>query len=330
MNIKSKNVLVTGGAGFIGINLVQNLLSEGFKVTILDLESANFSSVPKKVGIIKANILDKKSFADKLKNFDIIFHLAARTDLDGKVLSDYKVNYVGTENIIEEIKNQQVQRFVLYSTQLVVGLTNQRKFLNETEPYTTKTFYGQSKIMAEKKVVDLCNKYKLPYTIIRPTSVYGPFGKQPYRDFFLAIKRGKYFHIGKADNLVSMVFVKNLTYLTIQLSTNKLARNQIFYGNDLYPYTMNQFATEVSKYFNVKVRTIPTIIATIAAYFLGVLKIFGFDPPLYPSRVKNIKATYCYDMTKAIKLGYNPKYDLASSMRLTLDWYKDNDSSYQL
>jgi nucleoside-diphosphate-sugar epimerase len=204
----------------------------------------------------------------------------------------------------------------------VVGLFNETRFIDETEPYRTKTHYGQSKIEGEKVVTEYCVKAHMPYTIIRPTSVYGPWGEAPYRAFFQTIKKRRYFHVGKANNLVSWVYVKNLVNLTITTSLSKEAANETYFGNDFHPYTMREIVDAVARYYKIAIPTVPNVVITPAAYALGLLKVMGLNVPIYPFRLKNIKANYCYDIEKSIRIGYRPHYDLTKGIHETLDWYE--------
>lgn len=266
--------------------------------------------------------MDKASLQGVFKGVDIIYHLAARTDIDGKSLDDYAVNFEGTQNVIVEASKNKPERFVFYSTQLVVGLFNETRFIDESEPYKTKTHYGQSKIEGENIVKKYARKYHMDYTIIRPTSVYGPWGEAPYKEFFKAIKNRRYLHVGKAANLVSWVYVKNLVDLTVLASTSKQAVNEIYFGNDFHPYTMREIVDTVATYYGITIPTIPNAVITVAAYGLGIFKLLGINVPIYPFRLKNIKANYCYDVQKSLAIGYKPQYGLANGIRETLDWYE--------
>jgi nucleoside-diphosphate-sugar epimerase len=132
----------------------------------------------------------------------------------------------------------------------------------------------------------------------------------------------KYFHIGKASNLVSMTYVKNLVDLTILLSTAEQAKDEIFFANDFHPYTMREVADTAAAYYGRKLSTVPNFIAVLIAYSLGIFKLLGFNVPLYPFRLWNIKANYCYDVQKSVRLGYLPKYDLQTGIYETLEWYE--------
>jgi nucleoside-diphosphate-sugar epimerase len=321
--LSDRSVLVTGGCGFIGRNLIERLLAEGASVTSLDLPGADWQSLPASVSQVRADILDQRSLAGAFDGVEIVYHLAARTDIDGVTVEDYAVNYLGTQNVIEELARAgHGQRFVFYSTQLVVGLFNEARFLDEREPYRTKTAYGASKIEGEKVVAEHCQRHQIPFTIIRPTSVYGPWGESPYKEFFRAIKRRRYFHVGRAENLVSWVYVKNLVELTILVSSSPDAQDQTYFGNDLHPYTMREIVDRVAAYYGIAVPTVPSSLVTALAYALAVPKRLGVNVPLYPFRLRNIKARYCYDVGKSVGIGYRPQYDLDRGLRETLDWYE--------
>lgn len=321
-------VLVTGACGFIGTNLVGTLLERGAKVVALDLPSADWNRLSDVVERVEADILDADGLRGAVAAVPpcaIVYHLAARTDLDGRTPLDYALNTTGTENLINAVADAgPVQRFVHYSTQLVAGLFNEKRFIDESEPYRTNTPYGESKIESERIVSRVCPERGLAYTIVRPTSVYGPWGAEPYREFFAQIRSGRYLHVGKADNLVSLVYVANLVDLTLLLSTHPDAVDETFFGNDRDPYPMRRIVDLAAVHYGVKIRTAPVWLLLIAAYGLGVFKVLGLNVPLYPFRLRNMRMTYCYDVSKSLRLGYDPTYGLEAGIEATLSWYDDH------
>lgn len=317
--------VITGGAGFIGTNLALALLERGDTVTVVELPTADCSHLPSEIRVVRADINRPNELVGIFGNQHIVYHLAARTDLDGRSIKEYETNYTGTVNVIEEVMGGGgIKRFVFYSTQLVVGLFNETRFIDESEPYKTTTIYGKSKILGEKSTIELCSKYNIPFTIIRPTAVYGPYGKEPYQSLFKLIREGRYFHIGKGSNLVSMVYVKNLIDLTLLLSSSEQASGGIFFGNDFHPYTMREFADTIARFYRKNLLTVPDFVAYPAAYMLGLIKLLGINVPLYPFRLRNIKANSCYDIHNSVRLGYDPQHDLQSGVFETLEWYEQN------
>lgn len=261
-----------------------------------------------------------------LEDIDIAYHLAARTDLDGSGPEDYVVNTQGTANLIHAMSRAGFQgRFLHYSTQLVVGLFGETRFIDASEPYRTATAYGQSKIDSELIVERECSRGGIEFTIVRPTSVYGPFGGSPYREFFQTIKRGRYVHVGRADNLVSLAYVKNLIDMTLLLSVHPEAASNVYFGTDFHPYTMREVVDEVASHYGVRIRQVPAWIVTVGAYVLGAFKALGLNVPLYPFRLRNMRMSYCYDVQPSVRLGYDPRYGLREGMRETLAWYDMHD-----
>ena len=223
-----------------------------------------------------------------------------------------------------------LQRLVVYSTQLVVGIFDETRFIGASEPYRTQTLYGKSKILAEKATIEYCGQYGIPYTIIRPTSVSTALTGTSHTDVpILTIQKHRYFRIGKANNLISMAYVKNVVDQTLFLATAERADGRIFFSNDFHPYTMREFSDAIAEHFVFSLSTVPDLVAYPAAYLMGVLKWLGCSMPLYPFRLKNIKANYCYDISDLFQLGYFPKYGLKDGIKETLDWYLQNDKAFQ-
>jgi len=321
-------VLVSGACGFIGTNLVAALAARGAEVVALDLPQADWSRLPPEVEQVQVDILDVEQLGIALGNVapcPLVFHLAARTDLEGRTPAEYRLNTVGTQNLIEATAAAgPVERFVHYSTQLVAGLFNEKRFIDESEPYRTNTPYGESKIESERIVERVCAARGVDYTIIRPTSVYGPWGAEPYREFFAQIRSGRYLHVGKADNLVSLVHVQNLVDLTLLLSTHPGAANETFFGNDRSPYPMRQIVDLAAAHYDIRIRTAPVWLLVVLAYGLGIFKAVGINVPLYPFRLRNMRMTYCYDISKSLRLGYDPQVCLEQGISATLSWYDEH------
>jgi nucleoside-diphosphate-sugar epimerase len=318
-------VVVTGGCGFVGTNLVEALVGEGARIGVVDLPGADWSRMPAGVVRMEADLLDGPGLRTALAGFEapaIVYHLAARTDLDGRTLADYAVNTTGTDNLIAAIAERgAVRRFVHYSTQLVAGLFDESRFIDETEPFRTTTVYGDSKVESEKVVRARCDALGIAWTIVRPTSVYGPWGAAPYREFFAQIRRGRYLHVGRAANLVSLVYVENLVDLTLLLGCHDGAAGEVFFANDFHPYPMRQVVDVAAAHYGVRIRTAPVWLLVLAAYTLGLFKAAGAPVPLYPFRLRNMRMTYCYDIRKSVRLGYDPRFGLEDGIGRTVRWY---------
>ncbi|OLS34072.1 NAD-dependent epimerase/dehydratase family protein [Bacillus sp. MRMR6] len=171
-------VFVTGGAGFIGSHLVDELIKRGFKVHVLDnLITGRLENVHPSANIHVEDIRGTKAKQIIIKEKpDIVFHLAAQADV-GKSISepnyDAGVNINGTINILEACHEARVKKIIFASTSAVYG-DLETDLLSETDLTVPISYYGVSKLSAESYIRLFSQLYKLPFTILRYGNVYGP------------------------------------------------------------------------------------------------------------------------------------------------------------
>jgi nucleoside-diphosphate-sugar epimerase len=116
--------------------------------------------------------------------------------------------------------------------------------------------------------------------------------------------------------------VRNLVDLTILASLSPNAADETFFANDFHPYTMREIVNTVGDYYGLRIPTVPSALVTAAAYACVLPRAAGVKVPIYPFRLRNIKASYCYDIEKSVRMGYEPEYDLKRGVGETLDWYE--------
>ena len=159
----SKNVLVTGGCGFIGSHIVDALVKKKYKVTILDL----LKPKRKDVKFIKSSILNKKLIRLALKKNKLIFHLAAVSDIN-KVkdipTETIATNILGTTLLLDEARKANIKRFIFASTYYSYG--------------SAGNLYTTSKTASESIIKNYSFLYGLKYTILRYPTAYGPRNRQ--------------------------------------------------------------------------------------------------------------------------------------------------------
>ena len=168
--------LVTGGAGFIGSNLVDRLRSLNHDVIIIDNESANNEKFywRKDTLNIKEDIIEIKKYQKYFKNIDFVFHLAAESRITNAIQNPtyaYQANIIGTNNILKASLDYGIKRLVFSSTSSIYGLNKPPN--SESDKDQCLNPYSISKFAAEKICQHYLREYKLPVTILRYFNVFG-------------------------------------------------------------------------------------------------------------------------------------------------------------
>lgn len=173
------NILVTGGAGFIGSHLVRTLLSMGHKVMVIDdLRSGRRTNIPDQAGFICMDI-DSPLLLDVMDRgrFQCVIHLAAQTRVDVSIRDPYgdtRNNIMGTVNVLEGARKTGVQRIIFASSAAVYGNPPEEDLpLQEDHRLCPISFYGLSKAAAESYLHLYQQWYGLEYVVLRFANVYG-------------------------------------------------------------------------------------------------------------------------------------------------------------
>ena len=180
------NILVTGGAGFIGKNLVKFLLEKENSVTIFD----NFSNSSEKsinfltemgAKIVKGDITNIKDLENVIENYDTIIHLAAQISVLESIKNPdktFQVNVEGTNNVLSICKKNFVKKIVIASSAAVYGESSQNNQLKEESQMEPISPYGESKMKMEQNIIKFANNNKIDYVILRFFNIYG-IGQSP-------------------------------------------------------------------------------------------------------------------------------------------------------
>ncbi len=180
--LENKPILVTGGAGFVGSNLVNRLVQLGSQVTVLDdLFTGDLDHITSlsEIRFVEGSVADRKLVDELAKDAEIIFHLAARNIIVSTKdpSEDLKANVFGTFNILEAAKKYDVERVVYTSSASVYG--NSRYLpINEDDSLNILNPYAASKLSGENYCMAFYETYDLPVTILRYSNVYG-FNQSP-------------------------------------------------------------------------------------------------------------------------------------------------------
>lgn len=315
-------LIITGGSGFIGTNLVQYYLDRG--VEVLNVDKA-FPKNDKHISVFRqVDIENKRVLSELFENFnpDYIIHLAARTDLDGKSINDYSANTIGVENVLKASLGVVNLKKILITSSMLVCHTGYKP--KDQFDYAPTTLYGESKVKTEEIV--WANKPNCDWALLRPTSIWGPWFGIPYRNFFDLVKSRRYFHIGHKSCTKTYGYVENAIYQINEILMNDTSdeNNKVYYIGDEPPICIEEWADEISCILGHKVHRMPTLFIRIAAWIGDVLRIFGLHFPMTSFRLKNMTTDNIIDLKNTYLIAPNPPFIRKEGVKKTLEWMKNN------
>jgi len=324
--LTQERYLVTGGSGFLGINLIRFLLKKNYKITNLDISNFNYPEY-NKIKMIKGDIRDKKTVQSAMKDIDIVIHCAAALPLYSKE-DIFSTDIEGTRNVLDIAFKNNVKRFIQISSTAVYGIPNHHP-IYEDDKLEGVGFYGEAKIMAEK----ICLEYRekgICLPIIRPKSFIGPERLGVFTLLYDWAKDGKNFPmIGNGQNRYQLLDVEDLCEAIYLCATKEVSSvNDIFNIGSKNFTTMKEDYQAVLDYagFGKKIVTFP---ATPAIIMLRILEKLQLSP-LYKWVYETASKDSFVSIEKAEdKLGYRPNYSNKDALIRNYKWYINNVEKFK-
>jgi GlcNAc-P-P-Und epimerase len=317
-----KKILVTGGSGFIGTNLVEDLITD--KHILLNIDKSkplNPAHLPYWKSI---DILDFDALEDAILTFEpeIIIHLAAVTDLDGNDLTYYNANIQGTKNIIDIAKKLPLLKKVIFTSSMYVCKPGY--IPADYNTYKPHTAYGESKVKGELLVKGM-GKAHYQWVIIRPTSIWGPWFSIPYIDFFKIVEAGKYFEFGKSCTK-TYGYIGNTVFQIRKIVESDRVNKRTFYLGDLPPIQISEWGNEISiEMGKGKIKSFPFFILKIAALAGDLITKIGVKFPITSFRLKNMTTDNILPLGDIYDLTGEVPFDRITGVRKTIAWLNDHE-----
>ncbi len=318
-------ILITGGSGFVGSNLITKLKSNSnYEYLSIDKKDSQMHhNITELVNIVKKEDLNRIDFIP-----NTIVHLAAehRDDITPKSLY-YDVNVTGTKNIIDLAKLKSVNSIIFFSSVAVYGFaelgTNEHGKINPFNEYG-KTKH-QAEIMLEKWYEENPNDRKL--IIIRPTVIFGPRNRGNFYNLINQINQNKFLMVGNGKNIKSLAYISNVVDFVIHALNFKNGR-YLFNYIDKPDSNMNEIVKTIYSSFNKK--RIPIKVPFFLAFYIAKLidlisHILKRKFPISSIRIKKFCSDTSFN-TSIDETGFIPKYSIDDSIKETIN-YEFNDDN---
>ena len=307
------NILVTGGSGFIGTNLVTDLLDKGHRVTIYDKRR---SETHPDLCIV-ADIRDREKLTRSMDGIDAVYHLAAEHQDDVQPVSlYYEVNVGGAENVVCALENNHVDRLIFTSSVAVYGLNSGTP--HEDSPVKPFNDYGRSKYQAETVFNKWANSdHTRSLVTVRPTVIFGEKNRGNVYNLLQQLLSGKFIMVGKGINKKSMGYVLNLTQFLTSLLTSEPGQYVYNYADkpDLSMNELIEIIHDTTGKNHKKTFRLPYALGLMGGYGYDLLaKITGKTYPISSVRIKKFCADTVINTHRLRKTGFVPTYTVAEGL----------------
>ncbi|MEO8666166.1 MAG: NAD-dependent epimerase/dehydratase family protein [Ignavibacteria bacterium] len=319
MKIKNKRVLLTGGAGFIGSTLADQLIKEN-EILVYDnfsRDSISYKNIrSKNLKIVKDDVLNAGALKKQCEDFkpQIVIHLAAIAGIDTVIINPVKtldVNINGTLNLLKALEkySHRMERFLDFSTSEVLGAyaykSSEKSDTNFAPVGEGRWTYSISKVTGEHLVHSYYKQFGYPAVTIRPFNIYGPgqVGEGAMQIFIKNVVRNKNIEIhGDGDQIRSWCYIDDMIQGIDKCLINKKAIGQIFnIGNPKGTITISSLAEKILTLCKSRSK----IVYVPKNYVDVELRIPSIE------KAKEL-------------LGFIPKIELNEGIVRTYEWYKKN------
>ncbi len=330
-----KNIIVSGGGGFVGKAIVRAALAEGAQVRVI---GRHYYTDVEEFGAqcLVGDICDRNFLFGALRDADVVFHVAALAGIWGRWQDYYAINYQGTANVVAACRQNNISSLVYTSTPSVVFNGEDIKGGDETLPYAEKFLchYAKSKAMAEQLVLQ-SNDSELATCALRPHLVWGPGDPHLVPRLLERGRLGQLKQVGAGTNLVDISYVDNVAHAHILAAKNlqgdRDAAGKAYFIGQENPVNLWKWINDL--FGRVGIAPVEKKVPFKLAYAAGaVLEVAHWT--LFPRREPQMTRFLAEQLSRShyfshenIKndLGYAPVVTTELGMQFLVDWIKRHE-----
>ncbi len=312
----SKHILVTGGCGFIGSNIVKRLVREGYYVSVIDdLTTGKKDYIQeclegKNCQLIEESIVDYAAMERAMEGIDVVIHEAANPDVRSSkdnLFRDFEINVKGTLNILQAMATHDVSKIIFASSAGTVYGETEKIPTPENHFLAPISHYGASKAASEQYLSSFSSLYNIEAYSLRLGNIYGPPSNHGVMfDFFMKLKKDptSLEILGNGQQVKSYLYVDDCVEAHISALNTEKSKYMVFNITSNEATTVNQIASEMINAMNLK---------EVKLSYTGGER--GWEGDVKRAVV---------DITKAQKiLHWSPKIKISEGIRNYVSWLRD-------
>jgi len=311
-------ILITGATGAIGPQIVTTFFSSGYRIRTFSLDPPPIKIWPDSVETILGDVTDYTTVQSAMEGVDSVIHMAALLHIMNppSVLREKyeRVNVGGTVNVVKAAIQAGIKRVVLFSTIAVYGPSNGQILTEDTIP-NPDTFYAQTKLAAEKIVLEARDTYDKPIgTVLRFGAIYGSRIKGNYERLLQSLAKGRFIPIGDGSNRRTLVYDKDVASAVILALEHPNAAGRIINVSDGEFHTLKDIILAICQAIGRRPPRLSlpvTPVRFIAGIIEDIGQFIGIKPPIMRSTIDKYTEDIAVDSHRIQQeIGFIPQYDL--------------------